>query len=267
MRGRGSRETSGVRTREPARRHATPKPKSSPGRHHARVHRRPQDLTRRHHTQVHPRPQDLTRVTSCPGPPPTPRPHQATSHPGPPPTPRPHQATSRPGPPLTPRPHQATSRPGPPPTPSPHQGDITPGLTSGHLGSGVGVRLDLLRLHQELAVLPQPRISPKTSLGSYLPLYVLSSLALCCPRSGAALQCPSAAGPVERVGQDEITPLFSLKEGNTRQIGGRYAGAQTAAWVLDRKACVGTLHRAAPQLGAGGSGQPAVFPGVGTRWG
>ena len=23
----------------------------------------------------------------------------------------------------------------------------------------------------------------------------------------------------------------------------------------------------APQLGAGGSGQPAVFPGVGTRWG
>ena len=40
MRGRGSRETSGVRTREPARRHATPKPKSSPGRHHARVHRR-----------------------------------------------------------------------------------------------------------------------------------------------------------------------------------------------------------------------------------
>ena len=200
----------------------------------------------------HPQAQVLTRATSRPCPPPTPRPHPETSHPGPPPTPRPHQATSRPGPPLT---------------PSPHQGDITPGPTSGHLGSGVGVRLDLLRLHQELAVLPQPRISPKTSLGSYLPLYVLSSLALCCPRSGAALQCPSAAGPVERVGQDEITPLFSLKEGNTRQIGGRYAGAQTAAWVLDRKACVGTLHRAAPQLGAGGSGQPAVFPGVGTRWG
>lgn len=28
---------------------------------------------------------------------------------------------------------------------------------------------------------------------------------------------------------------------------------------------VGALHRAAPQLEAGGSGQPAIFPGAGTR--
>lgn len=115
----------------------------------------------------------------------------------------------------------------------------------------------LLRLLQESVVLPQPRVSPKTSLGSYLPLYVLSSLPLCCPRSGAALQCPSAAGPVERVGQDDITPLFSLKEGNTRQVGGRYAGAQIAARVLERKARVGTLHR---PLRSGGLGAPASLP-------
>ena len=102
----------------------------------------------------------------------------------------------------------------------------------------MGVHLALLRLLWESAVWPQPHLSPETSLTSYLPLCALSSLPLCCLRSGAALQCPSAAGPVERVGQDGITPLFSLKEENTRQVGGRYAGAQAAAWAL----CTGPLR-------------------------
>ena len=56
---------------------------------------------------------------------------------------------------------------------------------------------------------------------------------------------------MERVGQDEITPLFSLKEGNTRKVGDRYARAQTAAWALDRKTRVNILPRTAPQLGPG----------------